>query len=526
MNTIGTDKNSMIGGCGKKETSCHPLCLIVMDGLAYGVEGACAKGNAVSQAHTPNLDKLFRQWPHSFLDASGKSVGLPEGQMGNSEVGHLNIGAGRIVFQELSRIDNAIESGELFKNSVLIQAIKKAVSNNKTVHFMGLLSDGGVHSSNKHLYALIEMARDLGAHNIAVHCFMDGRDTPPQSGKQYLEELQACCSELNAGHIQTIIGRYYAMDRDNRFERVQRAYDALTQGVGVHDVNPIEALENSYQKGTTDEFVEPIICGDDFIEDEDTVVFFNFRPDRAREITRAFVDDDFKGFARNRRPLTTFVCLTEYDPTIKAEVAFPKEDLKNVLADVLEQNGLKQLHIAETEKYAHVTFFFNGGVEKPKNLETRTLIPSPKVATYDLQPEMSAPEVGDALSKAIVNKEADVFIVNFANGDMVGHTGSLEAAIAAVETVDTQVGRIVEAMNEVGGCTLITADHGNAEQMLDADGCTPFTAHTCNKVPFIVVNSGAREVSNGALCDIAPTILNLLKICAPDEWTGHNLVVY
>ena len=526
MSAIKSNDNSIQNERGKKETSCHPLCLIIMDGLAYGTDVANVKGSAVAQAKTPVLDELYSRWPHSFLEASGKAVGLPAGQMGNSEVGHLNMGAGRVVFQELTRIDNAIETGEFFQNAVLIKAIKKAVEGNRTVHLMGLLSDGGVHSSNQHLYALIKMARDLGALRIALHCFLDGRDTPPKSGVGYLKQLESHCEELDAGHIQTVVGRYYAMDRDNRYERVQRAYDALTLGSGTHASHPVTALEESYQQGITDEFVEPIICGDQLVTDEDTVIFFNFRPDRAREISRAFVDEDFKGFVRARHPQTMFVCLTEYDPTLKAEVAFPKEDLTNVLADVLERSGLRQLHIAETEKYAHVTFFFNGGVEEPKKNEERTLIPSPKVATYDLQPEMSAPAVGDALVKAIENDEADVYIVNFANGDMVGHTGSFDAAVRAVEEVDKQVGRVVDALEAKDGCALITADHGNAEQMLETDCSSPFTAHTCNKVPLIVVNSCALEVKDGALSDIAPTILGLMKICAPDEWTGHNLVVY
>lgn len=510
----------------KQGASRQPLCLIIMDGLAYGASGCSPEGNAVERAHTPHLDELTRTWPHSFLKASGKAVGLPDGQMGNSEVGHLNIGAGRVVYQELSRIDNAIETGLLFDNPVLKSAFTQAAQDHKTVHLMGLLSDGGVHSSNEHLYALIKMAQTCGVETIALHCFMDGRDTAPTSGKRYLEELLAKCGAMKAGVIQTVVGRYYAMDRDNRFERVQRAYDALTLGKGEKTADVLSAVQASYDRGTTDEFIEPIICGEHVVKDDDAVVFFNFRPDRAREISRAFVDEDFAGFVRTAHPRTHYVCLTEYDPTLKADVAFPKEDLTNVLADVLEREGLKQLHIAETEKYAHVTFFFNGGIETPKKDETRTLIASPKVATYDLQPEMSAPEVGDALVKAIKSHDADVYIVNFANGDMVGHTGSFDAAVAAVESVDEQVGRVVDAIVSEGGCALITADHGNAEQMLGEDGCTPFTAHTCNEVPFIAVNTRARSVKNGALCDIAPTVLSLLEIVVPDEWTGQNLVVY
>lgn len=508
------------------ENSCRPVCLIIMDGLAYGTQGCSHEGNAVEVASTPHLDDLFAKWPHSFLEASGLAVGLPEGQMGNSEVGHLNIGAGRIVYQELSRIDRAIESGEIRSNSVIMGLFEELAKSGKTLHLMGLLSDGGVHSSNKHLYALIALAQETGVSNIALHLFMDGRDTPPTSGKGYVEELIKECKTLGAGEIQTIVGRYYAMDRDKRFDRVQKAYDALTLGTGKSADDPLRAVQESYDGGVTDEFVEPIVFGDNLVKEDDGVIFFNFRPDRARELTRAFTDDAFDGFERTTYPKTHFVCLTEYDPTIKADVAFPKETLTNVLADVLEEAGLKQLHIAETEKYAHVTFFFNGGVEEPKEHETRILIPSPKVATYDFMPEMSAPKVGDALVDAIKSHAADVYICNFANGDMVGHTGSFKATVKAVTTVDAQVGRVVEAMNEVDGVTLITADHGNAEQMCATDGETPFTAHTCNRVPFIAINSGGSVIDDGALCDIAPTMLALLKIVPPEEWTGKNLVVY
>lgn len=509
-----------------KREACHPLCLIIMDGLAYGTPTINHEGNAIEHANTPHLDELFEAWPHSFLKASGKAVGLPEGQMGNSEVGHLNIGAGRTVYQALSRIDNAIESGALLENPVLVETMQKTIEARKTIHLMGLVSDGGVHSTLNHLFALISMANRLGAHDVAIHCFMDGRDTPPESGVGYIEELLAFCNKEGLGEIQTVVGRYYAMDRDNRFERVQIAYDALAELKGEKSDNVLDSIKASYARGVTDEFIEPIICGDKRIADNDAVIFFNFRPDRARELTRSFVDSDFNGFERNTWPHTRFVCLTEYDATIDAPVAFPHEDLTDVLADVLEANGKSQMHIAETEKYAHVTFFFNGGVEVAKEHESRVLIPSPKVATYDLKPEMSAPEVGDALVKAIKGNEADVYIVNFANGDMVGHTGSFEAAVSAVEAVDAQVGRVVEAIAEQGGAALITADHGNAECMFDKDGETPFTAHTCNDVPFIVINTGAKEVNEGALCDIAPTMLRLMKICPPEEWTGQNLVVY
>jgi len=503
-----------------------PVCLIIMDGLAYGVETTCESGNAVAKAHTPALDALFEAWPHSQLEASGPAVGLPKGQMGNSEVGHLNIGAGRVVYQELTRIDKAIEDGSFFKNEVLVGTIKAAVSEGKTVHFMGLLSDGGVHSSTTHLFALLELAKSLGASDVAIHCFMDGRDTAPQSGKEYLRELGHRIEEIGLGEIATVIGRYYAMDRDKRFDRVERAYNALVLGEGVYGTGALSAIEESYKDGIYDEFVEPTVLTENPIADGDTVIFFNFRPDRAREITRAFVDSDFDGFVREKTVKTTFVCLTQYDPTIPALVAYPKEELSDILADVLSAHGLRQLHIAETEKYAHVTFFFNGGVEPPKDGEERILVASPKVATYDMQPEMSAAEVGDDLVEAIGAHEADFYVVNFANGDMVGHTGDFNAAVAAIETVDAQVGHVVEAMRRVGGVSLITADHGNCEQMLYEDGTSRYTAHTCNPVPLIVVGTHATSVKNGVLSDIAPTILFLLEIPVPSAWTGKNLVVY
>ncbi|MBK5210715.1 MAG: 2,3-bisphosphoglycerate-independent phosphoglycerate mutase [Coriobacteriia bacterium] len=509
-----------------KHGSTAPVCLIIMDGLAYGVKTTHESGNAVAKAHTPVLDALVKTWPHSQLEASGSAVGLPQGQMGNSEVGHLNIGAGRVVYQELTRIDKAIEDGSFFKNEVLVCAIEAAVERGKTVHFMGLLSDGGVHSSDKHLYALLELAKSLSARDVAIHCFMDGRDTAPQSGKGYLRDLEDHIDEIGVGKIATVIGRYYAMDRDKRFDRVERAYNALVLGEGVYGTDALSAIEESYRDGIYDEFVEPTVLAENPIADGDTVIFFNFRSDRAREITRAFVDSDFDGFIREKTVETTFVCLTQYDPTISALVAFPKEELPDVLADVLAAHGLRQLHIAETEKYAHVTFFFNGGVEPQKDNEERVLVASPKVATYDMQPEMSAAEVGDDLVKAINAREADFYVVNFANGDMVGHTGDFDAAVAAIETVDTQVGRVVEAMLNVCGASLITADHGNCEHMLYDGGTSPCTAHTCNPVPFIAVGAHAAMVKNGVLSDIAPTILFLLKIPAPSAWTGKNLVVY
>jgi len=501
-----------------------PALLVIMDGLSFGAPGS---GNAVDAAETPNLDRLFGAYPHTMLAASGLAVGLPPGQMGNSEVGHLNIGAGRVVYQELTRIDLAVEDGSLFKNPVLDEAVDAAIAGGGAVHFMGLLSDGGVHSHQEHLYALVEMAIRRGAERIWVHCFLDGRDTPPKSGRGYVEALEARLARTGVARIGTVMGRYYAMDRDNRWDRVEKAWQALVLGEGVPADSAVDAIEASYAAGVNDEFVVPAIVAPARVADGDAVVFFNFRPDRARELTRAFVDPTFEGFTRPVFPRTHFVCLTEYDPTIPAAVAFPKSLPSHVLADVLAENGLRQLHIAETEKYAHVTFFLNGGSEPPKTGETRVLVPSPKVATYDLQPEMSALEVTAALSEAIDAGDADVYIVNFANGDMVGHTGVFEAAVRAVETVDGCVGEVVEAIRRRGGVALVTADHGNAEAMVDDDGHTPFTAHTTSDVPFLVVADGIAGLSDeGKLADVAPTLLELLGIQKPVEWTGRSLLLY
>jgi 2,3-bisphosphoglycerate-independent phosphoglycerate mutase len=501
-----------------------PALLIVMDGLALGESG---EGNAVRAARTPVLDTLLEDWPHTTLDASGLAVGLPPGQMGNSEVGHLNIGAGRVVYQELTRIDRAVEDGSLFRNEVLCEAIDAAVTSGGSVHLMGLLSDGGVHSHRSHLYALIRMAADRGARDVRIHCFLDGRDTPPQSGRNHVAALESVLTESGVGTITTLMGRYWAMDRDNRWERVERAWRAIVMADGGSAECAVAAVEASYRSGATDEFVEPVVLGAGGVSDGDAVIFFNFRPDRARELTRAFVDPTFDGFERPVRPDVRFVCLTEYDPTIPAPVAFPKCFPDNVLADVLSQNGLRQLHIAETEKYAHVTFFLNGGSEPPKRGEVRILIPSPHVATYDLKPEMSAIEVTDRLSAAIRSSEADVFIVNYANGDMVGHTGVFEAAVAAVECVDTCVGRVIDAIRQAGGVAFVTADHGNAESMIDADGSTPFTAHTTTGVPLIVVADGVKALADGGrLADVAPTLLDVIGIAPPDEWTGRSLLLY
>jgi len=505
-----------------------PVALIILDGFGLGAD---VPGNAVRLAKTPNLDRLFAEYPWAPVKASGLAVGLPEGQMGNSEVGHLNIGAGRVVYQELTRICKAIEDGTLATNQILIGAMDDAIADGGAVHFMGLVSDGGVHSHQEHLYALVRMAAERGATRIFVHAFLDGRDVPPTSGLGFLQQLETVLAETGVGRITSVMGRYYAMDRDNRWERVERAWRAMACGEGVLSESATEAVRASYDAGVTDEFVEPVVIVEDgspigTLADGDALIFFNFRPDRAREITRAFVDADFRGFTRPCMPSLRFVCLTEYDPTIPAPVAFPKDLPCCVLADVLAENGLRQLHIAETEKYAHVTFFLNGGAETPKPGEERVLVPSPKVPTYDLQPEMSEPEVTSRLVEAIHEHRADFYVVNYANCDMVGHTGVLEAAIRAVEAVDDGVGRVIDAVLSEGGSALVTADHGNAERMLEPDGSGPFTAHTTDDVPLIAVAAGVSGVTGGGiLADIAPSVLDLLGISPPAEWTGHSLLV-
>lgn len=511
-----------------------PAALIILDGFGMGPPGP---GNAIAAADTPNLDRLFSRAPVTSLRASGLAVGLPEGQMGNSEVGHLNIGAGRVVYQELTRINLAIADGSILDNEVLVASIKAAILKGRPIHLMGLLSDGGVHSHQDHLYALVQMAADLGAADVRIHAFLDGRDVPPMSGADYLDALQARLDCIGVGRIVTVMGRYWAMDRDNRWERVERAFNAMVLGDGHRALSATAAVRASYDAGVTDEFVEPVVipAGGDgsrdtasiCMADDDAVIFFNFRPDRAREITRALVDSDFAGFPRQRTPALRFVCLTEYDPTIPAPIAFPKALPCCVLADVLSESGLRQLHIAETEKYAHVTFFLNGGAEAPKVGEERVLVPSPKVATYDLQPEMSEPEVTSRLVEAIEQDRADIYIVNYANCDMVGHTGVFDAARRAVEAVDEGVGRVVDAIGSRGGCVIITADHGNAERMTDADGATPFTAHTSQDVPLCVVATGLRGLTDGGkLADVAPTLLALIGASVPAEWTGRSLLLY
>lgn len=507
-----------------------PTVLMILDG--YGLNDR-HDGNAVYEAKTPVMDSLMAEYPFVKGNASGLAVGLPDGQMGNSEVGHMNMGAGRIVYQELTRITKEINDGDFFKNEALLAAMKNAKDNDSAIHFMGLLSDGGVHSHNTHLYGLLEMAKREGLKKVYVHCFLDGRDTPPASGKGYIEELQAKMNEIGVGEIGVVSGRYYAMDRDNRWDRVELAYKALTQGEGVKGTDAAEAVQASYDNEKTDEFVLPTVIEKDgkpvaSVQDHDSVVFFNFRPDRAREITRAFCDDDFKGFEREKKLDLTFVCFTNYDDTIQNKiVAFNKVQLHNTFGEYLVAHDMTQVRIAETEKYAHVTFFFNGGVEEPNKGEDRILVKSPKVATYDLQPEMSAPQVCDKLVEAIKSDKYDVVIINFANPDMVGHTGVEAAAVKAVETVDECVGRAVEALKEVNGQMFICADHGNAEQLVDYETGEPFTAHTTNPVPFILVNADPKYTlkEGGCLADIIPTLIELMGMEKPEEMTGESLLI-
>ena len=499
-----------------------PLVLMILDG--FGI--APTDGNAIAAAKKPNLDKIFAENPHTQIGASGMDVGLPDGQMGNSEVGHTNIGAGRIVYQELTRITKSAQDGDMDKNPALVKAMENAKNNGKALHFMGLLSDGGVHSHNSHLYALLEMAKRMGLEKVYVHCFMDGRDVPPSSGKDYVAELLKKMEEIGVGKVATVMGRYYAMDRDNRWERVEKAYAAMVYGEGEHADCPLCAMQNSYDKEVTDEFVIPTVCkGAEPISEGDSVIFYNFRPDRAREITRTLVDPDFTGFERKKGffPLT-YVCMTQYDATMpNVDVAYKPESLDNTFGEYISNKGLTQLRIAETEKYAHVTFFFNGGVEKQYPGEDRILVKSPAVATYDLQPEMSAYEVTDKMVEAVKSGKYDALILNYANCDMVGHTGVFEAAVKAVEAVDTCVGRVVEAVKEMDGCVLLTADHGNADRMVDTDG-SPFTAHTTNPVPFCVINHPCELREGGRLADIAPTMLKILGLPQPAEMTGESII--
>lgn len=508
----------------------RPVVLMILDG--YGLNDK-TEGNAVAQAQTPVMDKLMQEYPFVRGNASGMAVGLPEGQMGNSEVGHLNMGAGRIVYQELTRITKEIQDGTFFENPALLRAVENCKENNSALHLMGLLSDGGVHSHNTHLYGLLELAKRNGLDKVYVHCFLDGRDTPPASGKEFAQELQKEMDRIGTGKIASVMGRYYAMDRDNNYDRVKLAYDAMTKGEGLTAESGVSGIQASYDRDETDEFVKPTVVLEDgkpvcVVSDKDSVVFFNFRPDRAREITRAFCDDDFKGFDRGPRKDIVFVCFTDYDPTIpNKEVAFHKVSITNTFGEWLAAHHMTQARIAETEKYAHVTFFFNGGVEKPNEGEDRILVNSPKVATYDLKPEMSAYEVCDKLTEAIRSGKYDVVIINFANPDMVGHTGVLEAAVKAVEAVDACVGKAVEAIRETDGVMFICADHGNAEQLVDYETGEPFTAHTTNQVPFLLVNYDPAYTlrDGGCLADIVPTLIEIMGMEQPAEMTGKSLLI-
>ena len=503
-----------------------PVVLMILDG--YGLNDK-VEGNAVAQASTPVMDSLMKEYPFVHGNASGMAVGLPEGQMGNSEVGHMNMGAGRIVYQELTRITKEIQDGDFFKNEALLKAIDNCKKNNSALHLMGLLSDGGVHSHITHLYGLLELAKQQGLEKVYVHCFLDGRDTPPASGKSYAEQLNEEMKKIGVGKIASVMGRYYAMDRDNNYDRVQLAYDAMTEGKGLTAACGICGIQESYDREETDEFVKPTVVVEDgkavgLVQDKDSVIFFNFRPDRAREITRAFVDPEFTGFERVQ-PKIHYVCMTQYDATIPGvEIAFKPQSLKNTFGEYISDLGMTQLRIAETEKYAHVTFFFNGGVEKEYPGEDRALIPSPKVATYDLQPEMSEPAVTEECVKRILSGKYDVVILNFANCDMVGHTGVFEAAVKAIEATDDGVGKVVDAILKMNGQCLITADHGNVDQMLDADGVTPFTAHSTNPVPLVMVGHEGKLADGGVLADLAPTMLDMMGIPQPEEMTGHSLL--
>lgn len=503
-----------------------PVVLIIMDG--YGINQSTT-GNAVAAAKKPNLDRIFAENPYTQIGASGMMVGLPDGQMGNSEVGHTNMGAGRIVYQDLTRITKSIKDGEFAHNPVLLQAIKNAKEKGTALHLMGLLSNGGVHSHNEHLYALLELAKKNGLEKVYVHAFMDGRDVPPSSGKDFVADCVKKMGEIGVGKIATVMGRFYAMDRDNRWERVAKAYAAMAYGEGNHCANPVQAMEDSYKDEITDEFVIPTVCTENAtINENDSVVFFNFRPDRAREITRAFVDPAFDGFDRKKGALPlTFVCLTTYDATMpNVSVAFGTQSLKNTFGEYIANLGLTQLRIAETEKYAHVTFFFNGGVEEPYKGEDRVLVASPKVATYDLQPEMSAFEVADKCAERIESGKYDAVILNFANCDMVGHTGIFDAAVKAVETVDACVNRVVEAVKKMNGVALITADHGNADKMVEDNG-EPFTAHTTNLVPLCVVGYPCKlREEGGKLADLAPTMLEMMNVPKPEEMGGTSLLLH
>ncbi|MEJ7575620.1 MAG: 2,3-bisphosphoglycerate-independent phosphoglycerate mutase [Pyrinomonadaceae bacterium] len=506
-----------------------PLTLLILDGWGYREE---REGNAIRLARTPFYDEIAQKYPQTLLDASGARVGLPAGVMGNSEVGHLNIGSGRVIRTDLGRIDYAIESGELFQNEVLTNAMDGALRNNRALHFIGLLSDGMVHSSQEHLYALLGMAKARGLQQVYIHCFTDGRDTPPMSAYGYAEALQVKCAETGCGRIASVVGRFYAMDRDQRWERTRRAYDAMVNAEGERVGDPVEGIKVSYERGITDEFIEPMIAlretGEPVatIRDGDTVINFNYRSDRARQLTRALAVEDFDGFPASHRPQVNYVCLTQYDKTFPLPIVFTPLHHRNILADVFTRAGVNNYRLAETEKYAHVTYFFNGGAEKEFDCERRLLVPSKKVLTYDLAPEMSAFNITDNFLRAMDEGETDVFIVNFANADMVGHSGNLAKTIEAVEHVDTCLGWVLKRVRTARGQLLLTSDHGNAETMIDPQTGSPHTAHTTNLVPFHFIDDGARGVSlreGGALEDIAPTILGLLDVDKPAEMTGRDL---
>ncbi len=503
--------------------------LMILDG--YGISEN-KEGNAIKLAKIPNITSIMKKYKTTKIHTSGLEVGLPEGQMGNSEVGHTNIGAGRIVYQELTRITKSIQDGDFFSNEKLIWAIEECKKNNTNLHILGLVSDGGVHSHDRHLYAILELAKRRDFENVYIHCILDGRDTPPASAEMYISNLQDKINEKKVGKIASVSGRFYAMDRDNRWERVQKYYDAIVKGEGVKSGNAIKAIEDSYCKDVFDEFIEPtlITTTDDkliTINKKDSVIFFNFRPDRAREITRALVDTNFTGFETKKDLELNFVCFTKYDETIpNVQIAFEKQELQNTFGEYISQKGLSQLRIAETEKYAHVTFFFNGGEEKQYEGEDRILVPSPKVETYDLKPEMSAYEVTEKVLEAIQSEKYDCIILNYANPDMVGHTGNLEAAVKAIETVDECVGKVVELVNQKDGNILITADHGNAEIMVDTVNGEPYTAHTTNPVPLILITDDKKIClkEGGKLADLAPTMLDLMNLDKPEEMTGESLL--
>ena len=508
-----------------------PTVLLILDG--YGLNEK-EEGNAIKQAKTPVMDRLMKEYPFVQGSASGMSVGLPDGQMGNSEVGHLNMGAGRIVYQELTRITKEIEEGTFFENEALVKAMENVKKNDSALHFYGLLSDGGVHSHNTHMYGVLEMAKKFGIEKVYFHAFLDGRDTPPASAADYMQQMVDKMAEIGVGEVASVSGRYYAMDRDTNWDRTEKAYVALTKGEGVKATDPVQAIKDSYAQDVTDEFMLPTVIEKDgkpvaTIQDNDSVVFCNFRPDRARQITRAFCADDFDGFNREKKLDLVYVCFTEYDVTIpNTDIAFKKEEIVNTFGEWIANNGMKQARIAETEKYAHVTFFFNGGIEEPNKNEDRVLVDSPKyVPTYDKKPRMSVYTVCDELSKAIVDGDYDVIICNFANPDMVGHTGVLPAAIKAIEAIDECVGEVVNFVEQVGGQMFITADHGNAEQLIDYETGEPHTAHTTNPVPFILVNAdpGVKLAEGGVLADIVPTMIDMMGMEQPKEMTGHSLLI-